>query len=200
MQPTFSVTKVYENLAGIRAGLAALTKQDVYVGVPADEAAREKDGDTGISNAALAYIHEHGAPEVGLEARAALIPGIKDALPDVITEMRNCAKAAIEGDVHAVEQGLVNAGDYALNAVQKKFEPGNNDWKPLDESYAKYKPLIKDDEGNVIFYKGGKNKGEARRGPSRADRGGGPLRDTEQMMKSYKAVVRKKGNTALVVK
>lgn len=81
MKPAVTVTKTFDNAATIRRAVQKLTEQDVYIGVPEDKSAREAAGDTGISNAYLAYIQENGVPEKNIPARAALIPAFRTSRP-----------------------------------------------------------------------------------------------------------------------
>ena len=170
MQPTISVTKTFENLAGIRRSLQALTAQDVFIGVPEDMTARQAAGDTGISNAYLSYIHEYGVPEKNIPARPHLIPGIKDIQPEAAAILKDAARAALEGSEGAVEPALNKIGLLGQNAVRARFV--DNDWPPLAEDTLKA------------------------RKPGRVN----PLIDTGQLRKAQTYVIRKKGNQALVVR
>ena len=51
MIPTLSIRQTMNNLSGIRKAMKTLTRQDVLIGVPADESGRE-EGD-GLNNAEL---------------------------------------------------------------------------------------------------------------------------------------------------
>ena len=42
MIPTLSIRQTMSNLSGIRKAMKALTRQDVLIGVPADESGREE--------------------------------------------------------------------------------------------------------------------------------------------------------------
>ncbi len=63
MKPTFSVRETYSNLSQIRKAMQALTKQDVFIGVPEDNSGRKEGEKAPIGNAYLSYIHEYGVPE-----------------------------------------------------------------------------------------------------------------------------------------
>lgn len=192
MMPNITVTKVRENLSQLRRAMQALTEQDVFIGIPEDKTAREAAGDTGISNAYLGYIHEHGVPEKNIPARAALIPGIKDIQKDAIAILKDVAKKALEGNAGAVGTGLNKIGILGQNAVRARFV--NNDWPPLaDKTLDRRKKLSEtvNKKGEVV----------KKFGKSRRERGAvNPLIDTSQLRRAYTYVIRKKGNQALVVK
>jgi hypothetical protein len=187
MQAEIKVTKVFENLAGIRRALKALTEQDVFIGVPEDKTARNAAGDTGISNAYLSYIHEYGVPEKNIPARPHLIPGIQDIQPEAVKILGNAAKAALEGNEGAVARALNTIGLLGQNAVRARFV--DNDWPELSEKTlkARIKPGSKKRRGDTTA----KLEGEERVNP---------LINTGQLRKAQTYVIRNKGNTALVVR
>jgi len=182
-----TITEVANGLANIREAIEALTEQDVLVGIPEDKAARQAAGDTGITNAALGYIHEYGVPEHNLPARGFLYPGIEDAQPPAVEILAETAELALTGDTGAVENGLNKIGILGQNAVRAKFV--SNDWPPLAESTLDYHPLRKDDSGQVMT----DHKGQPLRKKSRRERGRvNPLIDTQQLRKSITYVIRKR--------
>ncbi|SBV95531.1 conserved hypothetical protein [uncultured delta proteobacterium] len=192
MMPTVNVTKTFDNTAAIRRAVQKLTEQDVFIGVPEDKAAREAAGDTGISNAYLAYIHEHGVPEKNIPARAALIPGIQDIQAEATEILKDTAKKALEGNEGAVDTGLNKIGLLGQNAVRARFV--SNDWAPLADSTLDRRKKVSE----TVTAKG---KTVKKMGKSRRERGAiNPLIDTSGLRKAYTYVIRKKGNTALVVK
>lgn len=192
MKPTVKVTETYDNTAAIRRAVQKLTEQDVFIGIPEDKAAREAAGDTGISNAYLAYCHEHGVPENNLPARAALVPGIQDIQAEAAEILEDTAKKALDGNEGAVDTGLNKIGILGQNAVRARFV--NNDWAPLADTTLDRRRKVSETVNS---------KGETvkKMGKSRRERGAlNPLIDTSELRKKYSYVVRKKTNTALVVK
>lgn len=191
MKAQLTITKTKDMLANLRKAVAALTEQDVFIGVPA-----ETDGRNGeMNNAYLSYIHEHGVPENNLPARPFLIPGIQAVQNEAAEILEEAAKEALEGKESAVGRSLNRIGQLAVNSVNEQFV--DNDWEPLKEATLTYKPLKKDDEGKVITTK----KGKSHRQRSREERGRtNPLIDTGQLRDSQTYVVRKKTNTGLIVK
>ena len=192
MKPEIKVTQTYDNVAAIRRAVQKLTEEDVSIGIPEDKAAREAAGDTGISNAYLGYIHEHGVPEKNIPARPALIPGIEDIQGEAAEILKDAAAKALEGNETAVGKALDKIGLLGTNAVKGRFK--NNDWPPLADKTLDRRPKI----GESVNKKGETIK---KYGKSRRDKGRiNPLIDTQQLLKSYTYVIRKKSNTALVVK
>lgn len=202
MIPEVKVSKTFENIAAIKRAVKALTEQDVFIGIPEDKSAREAAGDTGISNAYLAYIHEHGVPEKNIAARAALIPGIMDIREEAAQILKDTGKKALEGNLGAVTSGLNKIGILGQNAVRARFV--NNDWAPLSDKTLDRRPKISETvetkkekapdgtetEKEVVTKKYGK---------SRRERGAiNPLIDTSELRKRYTYVIRKKTSATIV--
>lgn len=110
-----------DRLAGLEKALKTLANTRVMVGVPADETAR-RDG--AITNAALAYIHEHGAPEVGIPARSFLKPGIKAAQSAVEGLLVKAAQSALAGQDGATRKALEAAGLTAVTSIRDVISAG----------------------------------------------------------------------------
>lgn len=192
MNPELSVRQVSMDLSAVRQALAALTSQDVFIGVPEDKASREAAGDSGVSNALLAYVHEFGVPERGLPPRPSLLPGIDDIQKDAVEILKDAARQALIGNAAAVNTALNKIGILGQNAVRARFV--SNEWPPLADSTLDARKKIGERTG-----KSGRTV--ATYGKSRRERGAvNPLIDTGQLRKAYTYVVRKKGNSALVVR
>jgi hypothetical protein len=191
MKPTLTVRQTLNNVAGLRKAVAALTEQDVYVGIPADHTNRE--GAQGISNAELGYIHEFGAPANNLPARAALLPGIRAIQDDAAALLKDAAASALAGKPGAVETALNKIGLLGQNSVRARFV--DNDWAPLSDRTLDYRPLKKDDTGAVMTDK----KGNAQRKKSRRERGNiNPLLDSGQLRKAYTYVLRQRQGNMVI--
>lgn len=112
-----------DNVAQVKKSIAALTNQHVLVGVPAEKADRDVDSDgktPPINNAALAYIHNNGAPEAGIPARPHLVPGVKRVQENTIRRLRAAAVAAMDGGKQeVVDSNLGAAGMAAVTAVKQ---------------------------------------------------------------------------------
>lgn len=97
-----------------------LVGQRVLVGYPASTSAR----DGPITNAALGYIHEHGAPEANIPARPHLVPGVNNAKARLIAKFRQIGEAALAGQAGKADMGFAQAGLIAQNAVKAKISEG----------------------------------------------------------------------------
>lgn len=122
--------------ARLARGLQALTGQQVMVGIPAADAERRADPETGkrppINNAGIGYIMEHGAPDAGIPARPHMESGIADVQPRIETALRDAALAAMKGDAAAVTRSLNAAGLIAQAGIRRKITTGP--FQPLAES------------------------------------------------------------------
>ena len=126
--PSMTVDKVKEAFEAIDK----LTRIKVLVGVPSDKADRVpsyEDPTVKMNNAALAYIHENGAPEANIPARPFLVPGVRGASQKIAERFGSMAKRIIsvkQGRVNAsvVETGFKGVGLIAQSAVKKKITDG----------------------------------------------------------------------------
>lgn len=111
----------------IEQAVGRLTRAVVYVGIPAEGAARPvKEGEKRgpISNAALGYIHETGLPEKNIPARPFLVPGVENAKPKIVEQMKAAAKAGLNGNTADMDNALNAVGLIAQIAVQAKITSG----------------------------------------------------------------------------
>jgi hypothetical protein len=124
---TVKITK--DRVPALLKAVRDLTKQEVLVGIPAENAGR--DDDAPINNAELGYIHEFGAPAANIPPRPFLVPGITGAESRFTPHMEAAAGAAIDGNEGRVSQGLNRAGIVAASAVKTKIDEGP--FAPLSE-------------------------------------------------------------------
>lgn len=119
--------EVRTRLPELKAALKALSARRVLVGIPAEKAIRRpesaEDRDP-INNAALLYIHEHGAPGANIPARPALIPGIASVQPSINAEFKACAAAYLSFRPADVTVTLNRVGLMASQAVKLKITDG----------------------------------------------------------------------------
>lgn len=105
----------------------------VLVGIPAADTERKEDDAVGfgepITNAALLFIHENGAPEANIPARPTLKPGIDDAAEDIAGRLTRAAGRAMDGQDVDFGQTLEAVGLVAVNAVRRRIN--NNTPPPL---------------------------------------------------------------------
>jgi hypothetical protein len=117
------VTK--QNLDDVLAAVQALAKSEVLVGFPDSSTDRKEDGEeSGITNAALAYIHDNGEPSHNIPARPFMLPGMKRAEPDVEKYMSGALRAAMRGNVVAAEGQMHAAGAAARDAIKATINEG----------------------------------------------------------------------------
>lgn len=113
----FKLNRLPEFLKSIEV----LTTTGVMVGVPDDKAGR-REGD--ISNAALAYIHDNGAPEAHVPARPFMRPGILAVQSELIAALLAAAKAAAAGELGRVTKLLHTVGLIASRSIKKRISEG----------------------------------------------------------------------------
>ena len=108
-----------DNAEKVLEGISLLGRLRVMVGIPQDET--QRDGDAPITNAALLYIHENGAPEVGIPARPTLKPGVKDAQVEIERRIRLGGQAALDGKPESVRNQYAAAGQAGASAVKARI-------------------------------------------------------------------------------
>lgn len=111
------------SLEKIRDRLNQLADLQVLVGVPADETERDDD-ESGLTNAALAYIHDNGAPEESIPPRPFMRPGIESIKPEIQRRMAKMAKAAVTSNEDVMAQQATALGLRAKLAIQNQINEG----------------------------------------------------------------------------
>ena len=116
----------YDRIDDLRRDLMELAKSEILVGFPDETATRtEEDGEKSpMTNAAIAYVQDNGAPEQNIPARPFMIPGIKSAQDRITDALGNLAKRTIRGGTMSVAQGLARVGSIAELAIKKKINEG----------------------------------------------------------------------------
>lgn len=163
-----NVKVTVDRVAAVLKNLNALTISKVYAGIPASKTTRQETEGQPINNATLMYIHENGAPEVGIPARPVVVPAINSIRDDVVNEMRKGAQAALGGSKSAIDTMNNRIGLMAQNAMRKRITDG---------------PFIPLKEKTLA----------ARR--SRGRTGTKPLIDTGQLRRALTYVIRTKGSS-----
>jgi hypothetical protein len=115
--------KPVDKLKKVMQGIEVLTNMTVMVGVPGEKTGRE---DGTISNAALAYIHDKGAPEAGIPARPFMEPGVKAVKKEVTKELTNAGKLMIQGSQGAatVTACLTRIGIIVTRSIKSRITEG----------------------------------------------------------------------------
>ena len=115
-----------KSLDGLVKNLMLLADVEVLAGFPEDTTQRNADSvDQTITNAALGYIHDNGAPEQNIPARPFMLPGMAEATNDVTEKLSQVLKAASKGAGPAViEQGMTHVGLIVKLAIQNTITAG----------------------------------------------------------------------------
>jgi hypothetical protein len=117
------VRLVRDRVPAFREGIRTLLSQDVLVGVPGETNFKgRKAGEP--SNAALAYIHDQGAPESNIPARPFMAPGIADARPKIVDRLKSAGVAALDGNSVGVTSQLHAAGLAAVASIRAVIRAG----------------------------------------------------------------------------
>lgn len=119
------VTK--QNLEQIQENLRLLANLEVLVGFPEDSTERDaaaEEEKQPITNAALGYIHDNGAPEVGIPARPFMKPAIEENRDKIERALSGALKQGMRGNATAMEQAMIAAGLTAKLAIQRKINEG----------------------------------------------------------------------------
>lgn len=110
------------NVQEVIEGLRILAGVEVLVGFPEDTTNRnDKDG---ITNAALAYIHDQGAPEAHIPQREFMKPAIEENKDKITLGLSGAMRQAMRGDPVKLEMALHAVGLLAKLAIQKKINEG----------------------------------------------------------------------------
>lgn len=166
----------------VSKAVADLGSEKVMIGVPSDRALR--DNTTPINNAALAYIHEHGAPEAHIPSRPFLKPTIAAKQKTVIQPtLLKIGEAAFSGDRGKMDRLKTQLGQTLADAVRATIRAGIS--PPLKES-----TLIGRATRRATYKKAKSGKRKAIRQKA-VQEGGIPLIDTGQLLRSITWVVRK---------
>jgi hypothetical protein len=107
--------------------IRALSKNEVLIGVPDENAGRDPEpGEEKepISNAEIGYVMEFGLPEKNIPARPFLVPGMQNATDKIGTVMQAGAVKALKGDKEATGMTMNKAGLIAQSAVRGKITDG----------------------------------------------------------------------------
>ncbi len=115
--------------AEIVKALDQLASMEVLVGFPEASTDRKKDPEaeeSDLTNAALAYIHDNGAPEVNIPARPFMGPGIAAAQTKLIRVAKNMGQQVLSAPdpKTVVEQGYHMMGLVAQSSIRAVINSG----------------------------------------------------------------------------
>lgn len=113
--------KVNEVLDSVRR----LTRQEILVGIPGENAGRKDTDGKPVTNVVLGYVHEFGDPARNIPARPFLVPGVRGALPRLIPKLKKAGQVAIDlKNISAITKQMIDVGNVAATAVQMKITNG----------------------------------------------------------------------------
>ena len=110
-----------DRLGEVAEAVEALTRNAVYVGIPATAPPRK---DEPITNASIAYVHEHGSPALNIPPRPFLRPGVASAAEPLAERLEDAARLAMDGNRNGVLRTLHAVGLIAQAAVRRKITEG----------------------------------------------------------------------------
>jgi hypothetical protein len=115
-----------------------IKKLEVYVGIPENKSSRKGEE---ITNAELCYIHTNGSPINHIPARPIIEPAIEaeDNKEAITEELKEAAKAVLEGKVDSAMSHLNLAGMLGQNAARGWFTDSRNNWAENSETTARNK-------------------------------------------------------------
>lgn len=185
------ILKHGDALQELMESMEMLVETQVLVGFPEDTSDRDNEGteDKDLTNAALGYIHDNGAPEARIPQREFMRPGIEAVQDEIANLLGKTAGATLRGGgTEAVHAGLTQVGFKAANSIKRTINAGVP--PPLSERTLRGR-----------MKKGRKNGGGARKGAAQElDRRwdgqtpsmefAKPLVDTAQMRNAVTYVLR----------
>ncbi len=123
---------ISDNLEAFHQDLADLANMEVLAGFPEEttdeHAQRDADGEEPITNAALAYIHDNGAPEVNIPQRQFMIPAIEENQDKITNQLVRAARSVLlatgNRDAGRTRDALAAVGLAAERAIKKKINEG----------------------------------------------------------------------------
>ncbi len=134
MTPKKKLVKANVNSADLLKNLKKVAKAQLLVGV-SSKTSKRPGGE--ISNAQLAFIHEHGSVSAGIPPRPFLHPGVKAAKPKITVFFRQAVDAVRAGHVADAELALEKAGLVAQSSVKNAIR--NGDFAPLRPATITYR-------------------------------------------------------------
>jgi hypothetical protein len=133
MKPYMTVTEDFtEEFNKIVKGFK---KDNVLVGIPADESQRQGGSDT-IGNAALLAINNFGSPAQNIPARPVMNIGIRNAQDEIAEQYKMAAQKVFTVGVEALNTYYERAGIIASNSIKKAIN-SQEGLEPLAESTLK---------------------------------------------------------------
>lgn len=119
-----------DNLERLSRDIEALAKSEVLAGFPEDTTDRTDDEDPGsnITNAAIAYVQDHGEPDRNVPARPFMLPAMEAVQDRAESILKQAAKAMLKADSKDRDSllsiYLTRVGLAIQAAIRKKINEG----------------------------------------------------------------------------
>ena len=116
-----SVKVTKDNTDALVKAVRSLTSKELLIGIPATKGVdrQKEEGETlPLNNALLGYIHEFGEPDRNIPPRPVLVPGVESEMRRITKALEGAGKAALSGNLAAVDDGFAAAGLIAVAGVQ----------------------------------------------------------------------------------
>lgn len=117
-----------DGVAELHEAMVEMAKLELLVGFPEDTTGREPDPEEPewLTNAALGYIHDQGAPEVNIPARPFMLPAMDEFTPRAATQLGSLAKQILRRQVQTsgVMAEFHKLGLRAQSAIRRKINEG----------------------------------------------------------------------------
>ena len=102
----------------IEDALIALSKKSLLIGILNEDRKLEEGQKKEINNSALGFIHEFGAPEVGIPARPILFPVLNANQQEIKDSLMLAASYAMQGDEVSVDKTLHSLGIFLVIKIK----------------------------------------------------------------------------------
>jgi hypothetical protein len=170
-----------DNTQAVLAAIRSLTKNEVLIGIPAENIGRREGGP--VNNAVLGYVHEFGSPARNIPPRPFLVPGVASIKDQAAQRLGAAMRKALDGDRAAVDKALHDVGLLGQAAVRQKITDGP--FVPLKLSTLKNRLRKHPSRYGLRMEIARQEAGEA---PNAE--GARPLIDTAQMRNAVSYVIR----------
>lgn len=122
---TIKVTK--DNVAAVMKAIRSLTRTEVLVGIPAENAERQPDPDEPepANNAMIGYVMENGSPARNIPARPHMRPGIEAVKDAIVERYRAGGEAVLDGRVTDPDKVHTAVGLIAERGIKAQITDGS---------------------------------------------------------------------------
>lgn len=128
MKFNLTAKKNFEAAKNLTKSVKIIHDNQVYVGIPQEEASRPGEG---ITNAELLYVQTYGSPANKIPPRPLLEPAIEEGMERLRKKQREALDAALQGNEAKAIDGLRKCGMQAVNEVRAYFTKfPDNGWPP----------------------------------------------------------------------